>query len=61
MRAFDSFCGLSKSSSTEQAPPDEDAATSVAFIQEEPKPAFIVNVACLLMLCVMVFLFAYYG
>jgi len=61
MRAFDSFCGLSKSSSTEQAPSEEDAAASVAFIQEEPKPAFIVNVACLLMLCVMVFLFAYYG
>jgi len=61
MRVFDSFCGLGKSSSSEPVVIEEDAASSVAFIQEKPNQAFIVNTACLLMLCVMVFLFAYYG
>ena len=60
-RAVALFCGLGESASTEPVSMEEDISASVAFIQEEPASAFLVNASCLVMLCVMVFLFAYYA
>ena len=53
------FCGLKeKSAASEVMPEMEMQMTSVV---EDPKSTVLVDTSCLLMLCVSVFLFAYYG
>ena len=53
------FCGLKeKSAGSEVMPEMEMQMTSVV---EDPKSTVLVDTSCLLMLCVSVFLFAYYG
>merc|ERR1739838_743271 len=52
------FCGLNKASTS---PGSEQATAPLMSIKEKKTPTLIVDAACLLMLCVCVFLFGYYG
>lgn len=53
---IDMFCGLE-----DTTPQSDVAAVMITDISEEKWPALIVNIACLVMLSVMVFLFAFYA
>ncbi|XP_076825939.1 sodium/glucose cotransporter 4-like [Clavelina lepadiformis] len=56
-RAFFLFCGLDKSRKGRPA----EKSVIINSIEEDKTRSTIVDVACILMLCVMVFLFAYYA
>lgn len=57
-KSFLLFCGLDESQKDRKP---TEVAVHLTNIDEEPIPSLIVNLSCLFMLCVMVFLFGFYG